>query len=83
MTPSAAAPWRFTGTSDRGDIELLLPQDPPITLGPRGYLVLVKDRTLFLSRFSVPASVQVLEWGVGSLSDAGDSDRAEPAGRPG
>ncbi|MCX5645485.1 MAG: lamin tail domain-containing protein [Phycisphaerae bacterium] len=80
--PVRGSPWRFTGTSDQGDIELLLPQDPPITLGPRNYLVLAKDRVLFLSRFSVLASIQVLEWRVGSLSDAGASVELSRPGDP-
>jgi hypothetical protein len=80
--PARDAPWRFTGDSDQGSIELLLPQDSPITLAPHGYLVLVKDRTLFLSRFSVPTSAQVLEWRVGRLSDAGGTVELSRPGDP-
>jgi hypothetical protein len=62
------APWRFTGGRD---IELLFPEDPPISLSPRGYLLLTKDRTLFESRYGAFPSVPILEWGMGSLSDSG------------
>ncbi len=62
------SPWRFTGGRD---IELLFPQDPPVSLSPRSYLVLTKDRTAFETRYGVLPSVPVLEWGMGSLSDAG------------
>lgn len=75
------APWRFTGGRDGQDIGLLLPQNPPITLAPREYLLLVKDRAVFTSRFSVPASLQILEWGMGSLSDASDTvELSRPGG---
>jgi hypothetical protein len=63
------APWRFT---DGRGIELLFPDDPPISLSPRGYLLLTKDRTVFETRYGVFPSVPILEWGMGSLSDAGD-----------
>jgi hypothetical protein len=77
--PVRDAPWRFT---DQGGTELLLPQDPPIRLASRGYLVLVKDRVLFLSRFSIPPTAQVLEWGVGSLSDASGTIELSRPGDP-
>ena len=64
-------PWRFGDSQGEGGIELLFPKDPPVTLSSRGYLLLVKDRTLFESRFGVFPSVQILEWGVGSLNNAG------------
>ncbi len=66
------APWRFASGGDEG-IEFLFPQDPPITLKPHTYLLLTKDRLLLESRFGVFPSVQILEWGVGSLKDAGDT----------
>jgi hypothetical protein len=62
------APWRFTGGRD---VELLFPEDPPISLPPRGYLLLTKDRTLFEGRYGILSSVPILEWGMGSLSDSG------------
>ena len=37
-------PWRFTGGREEPSIELLLPQEPPITMPSRGRLLLVKDR---------------------------------------
>jgi hypothetical protein len=65
------APWRFTDGPDNPGIDLLFPADPPFILEPHRYLVLVKDRILFESRFSIAASASVLEWGMGSLSNAG------------
>ncbi len=62
------APWRFAGGRD---IELLLPENPPISLSPRGYVLLTKDRTVFESRYGVLPSVPILEWGTGCLSDSG------------
>jgi hypothetical protein len=68
-------PWRIVSGSDGGGIDLLLPQNPPIVLSPRGCLLLVKDRGLFLSRYIAPASMQLLEWGMGGLRDTGDTVR--------
>jgi hypothetical protein len=65
----AGAPWRF---ADGRDIELLFPADPPISLSPRGYLLLTKDRAAFEARYGVLPSVPILEWGMGSLRDAGE-----------
>ena len=71
--PNREAPWRFTDDPNDPGLELLFPHDPPLTLGPYGCLLLVKDRTLFESRFTVPASTPVLEWGAGSLSNSGET----------
>jgi len=45
----------------------LLPASPPVTVGAGEYLLLVKDTGLFKSRYTAPAGVQVLAWGVGKL----------------
>jgi len=68
-----AAPWRFTDDPDNPSIELLLPHDPPITLAPNRYLVLAKDLALFESVYGVTSAAQVLEWGAGSLNNAGEA----------
>jgi hypothetical protein len=68
-----AAPWRFAGGRGEGRIELLFPQDPPLALAPHAYLLLTKDRSVLESRFGVLPSVPVLDWGVGRLTDAGDT----------
>ena len=62
-------PWRFT---DGRGVELLFPEDPPISLPPRGYLLLTKDRALFETRYGVLPSAPILEWGMGRLSDSGE-----------
>ena len=67
------APWRFADDPNDAAVEVLFPQDPPVTLSPRAYLLLVKDRALVESRFTIPAGVQVLEWGAGSLRNAGEA----------
>ncbi|MGE5293755.1 MAG: lamin tail domain-containing protein [Solirubrobacterales bacterium] len=71
--PNRGAPWRFADDSKDPGIELLFPTDPPITLEPNGYLLLVKDSSLFQSRFSPPAAVPIFSWGLGRLSNAGDT----------
>ncbi|HON90116.1 MAG TPA: lamin tail domain-containing protein [Sedimentisphaerales bacterium] len=66
-------PWRFTDDPQDPQIDLLFPSDPPITLGPHGYMLLVKDASVFLSRFTVPASTAILSWGAGRLSNSGQT----------
>ena len=61
------APWRFVDDPENPSIELLLPASPPVTVGAGEYLLLVKDTGLFKSRYTAPAGVQVLAWGVGKL----------------
>ncbi len=75
-------PWRFAGGQGEDSIELLFPQNPPVTMAPYTYLVLVKDRALFTSRFTVPASLPILEWGMGRLSDAGATVELTRPGEP-
>jgi len=67
------SPWRFTDDPENPGIDLRFPVDPPITLGPFGYLLLVKDSAVFLSRFTVPASTPILPWGAGRLSNSGET----------
>ena len=50
--PNRGTPWRFTDDPENPGIDLLFPTDPPITLEPGEYLLLVKDLSLFQSRFS-------------------------------
>jgi len=76
-----AAPWRFTDDPDNPSIEVLLPENPPITLAPSRYLILVKDIALFESLYTVDASAQVLEWGTGSLDNAGEILQLSKPGR--
>ncbi len=63
------APWRFTDDPENPSVELLLPTNPPVTLGAGEYLLLVKDTGLFSSRYTTPAGVQVLAWGPGKLTN--------------
>ncbi len=61
------APWRFTDDPEEPSVELLLPENPPATLGAGEYLLLVKDMGLFNSKYTAPAGVQILAWGAGKL----------------
>lgn len=61
-------PWRFT---DEGGIELYMPVSPAVTLSPGGRLLLVKNLTAYQSVFGSPP-VQTLQWGDGSLNNAGE-----------
>jgi len=66
------APWRFTDDPDDPGIEFFFPADPPVTLAPGEYLVLAKDADLLAANYAVPAAVQVLAWGAGSLSNGSE-----------
>ncbi len=66
------APWRFTDDPDDPGIEFFFPSDPPVTLAPGEYLVLTKDADLLISKYAVPAAVQVFAWGAGSLSNGSE-----------
>ena len=61
------APWRFTDDPEDPSVELLLPENPPVTLAAGEYLLLVKDTGLFSSKYTAPAGVQILAWGAGKL----------------
>lgn len=65
-----AVPWRFSDDPDHPSVEFFFPDDPPVTLPPRRYLVLAKDRAVLERLYSVGASAQVFEWGAGSLSNS-------------
>ena len=66
------APWRFTDDPDDPGIELLLPTDPPVTLTPGQYLLLVKDLDAFSATYTVPADVQIAAWGAGNLANGSE-----------
>ena len=65
-------PWRFTDDPEDPSIELLFPTDPPVTLAAGEYLLLVKDVAMFSSKYTAPAGVKVLAWGLGNLADGGE-----------
>jgi hypothetical protein len=68
---TADSPWCLADDADDPEIEVLFPSDPPITLRPGEYLVLVADRLMCQARYAIPADLPVLEWGLGRLDDAG------------
>jgi hypothetical protein len=63
------APWRFTDDPEDPGIELLFPVNPPVTLAAGEYLLLVKDASLFISKYAAPAGVRILAWGTGNLAN--------------
>jgi len=62
----AAEPWRLM------DPNLWFPTNPPVTLQPGEYLVLVKDLSAFNSSYAIPLGVQVIEWSSGKLANGGE-----------
>ena len=65
------APWRFTDDPANPSVELLFPNNPPVTLAPGERLILTKDLTLLDSVYAVRPTVQVFAWETGSLDNAG------------
>jgi hypothetical protein len=70
---AAGSPWRFADGTDHPGIEVLLPSDPPVTLAPGEYLLLVADRLACQAKYSILPQIPVLEWGSGRLNSAGDT----------
>jgi len=64
--------WRFTDDPDNPGIEFFFPTDPPVTLAAGEYLLLVEDSQAFVSKYDIPAGVQVFEWTDGKLDNAGE-----------
>jgi hypothetical protein len=64
--------WRFTDDPDNPGIDFRFPTDSPVTLNAGEYLLLVKDVTLFSTKYSVPTGVQIFSWGAGKLDNAGE-----------
>jgi hypothetical protein len=64
--------WRFTDDPDNPGIDFRFPTDSPVTLNAGEYLLLVKDSTLFSSKYTAPAGVQIFSWGSGQLDNAGE-----------
>ncbi len=78
---AAESPWRLASGADEPGVELLFPSDPPITLAPGEYLLLIADRLMCQVRYSLPADFPALEWGSGRLNDAGDTITLSRPGR--
>ncbi len=66
-------PWRFTDNPEDPAIDVLFPATPPVTLAPGECLLLVKDWAASQAAYSIPAGVQVLEWGDGKLANSGET----------
>jgi len=64
--------WRFTDDPDNPGIDFRFAKDSPVTLNAGEYLLLVKDITLFSSKYTVPQGVKVYSWGAGKLDNAGE-----------
>jgi hypothetical protein len=63
-------PWRI---SDGIDFEF--PNSPPLTMAAGERIVITKNKTLFNSTYGtlVPAGTKILEWGIGSLNNGGET----------
>lgn len=61
--------WRFTTD---GGIDFAFPPEDPVMLEPGEHILLVKDAALARRTYTIPAHVQVFEWGPGRLSDRGE-----------
>jgi hypothetical protein len=70
--PVTLEPWRFTDDPDDPSIDFLFPTDPPVTLAPGEYLLLVGDWAAFDSIYNAPAGLQVFEWDDGRLDNGGE-----------
>jgi hypothetical protein len=75
------SPWRLANSGDSPTIEVLFPRDPPVTLAPGEYLLLMADRLMCQVRYALPADFPALEWGSGRLDDAGDTITLSRPGR--
>ncbi len=69
--PTPMEPWRLT---DDTDVDLRFPVDPPVTLEPNEYLLVIRSPRA-MATYTVPAAVQTLNWGAGKLSNAGGTLR--------
>ena len=64
-----SAPWKFTD-----GIDYTFSSGPPVTIPPYGYVMVVKDITVFIAKYGgMPPGVQVLFDYSGMLSNAGES----------
>ncbi|MDI6447962.1 lamin tail domain-containing protein [Anaerobaca lacustris] len=73
------APWRFVGDGGAA-IEMLFPEEPPVTLGPGEYLMLVRNRAVFDAVYRITTSPVILEWGPGSLDNTAQAIRLDKPG---
>jgi len=78
---AADSPWRLANGGDSPTVELLFPRDPPVTVAPGEYLLLIGDRLMCQVRYALPADFPALEWGSGRLSDVGDTITLSRPGR--
>jgi hypothetical protein len=69
----AEAPWRLADDPKDPGIEILFPEDPPITVSPGQYVLLVKDVLHCQGRYGIPGNIPILEWGSGRLNNAGET----------
>ena len=65
-------PWRFVDDPDNPGVDFRFPTDSPVEIEAGEYLLLVKDLTLFSSKFTVPQGVKVFQWGSGRLDNGGE-----------
>jgi hypothetical protein len=78
--PIEYLPWRFQDNPDGSGIDLAFPLNPGLVLHPGERVVLVMDKTAFYKSYNVPASVTVLQWPKGKLSNSGDKIQLDQPG---
>ncbi|MEN6577057.1 MAG: lamin tail domain-containing protein [Phycisphaerales bacterium] len=62
-------PWRLV---DDSGIAFSFPTAVPVTIGPGGHVLLVRDLAAVQRCYGVPAGVPVFSWGTGKLSNQGE-----------
>jgi hypothetical protein len=67
------SPWRLVSSAESPGIEVFFPGDPPITLAPGEYLLLVADREMCRIRYALAEDYPAIEWGAHRLGDFGDT----------
>ncbi|UCG58137.1 MAG: lamin tail domain-containing protein [Phycisphaerales bacterium] len=65
-------PWRFTDDPDNPGIEFLFPSDPLVTVASGECILMVKDPSMFSSKYTAPEGTQIFAWGAGRLDNGGE-----------
>jgi len=80
FNPIEYLPWRFQDNPDGSGISLAFPLNPGLELQPGERILLVKDKAALYGSFNVPATVTILEWPTGKLSNSGDKIQLDQPG---
>lgn len=72
--------WRFYDDADGSGIFVNFPVNPGLELQPNERLLLVKDETTLRRRYTIPETVNILEWPSGKLSNSGEKIQLDMPG---